>query len=166
MDGRQRHLLRLRHEERRCTKTNAGAARETNATTNTTHRTRTRVSDHQSKTQENIIPCSTTTARIRDTNLFDVELRTRRHGRRNMPANIRGFLKGIKPSPPVEANDRLKPSNMDRPHCKLAGNSSQPLPSLRRTTLQHLLTTNESYNQQHNNESSTQRLSVCKFQSH
>ena len=75
-----------------------------------------------------------------------------------MPANIRGFLKGIKPSPPVEANDRLKPSNMDRPHCNLAGNSSYPLPSLRRTTLQHLLATNESYNQLHNNESSTNRL--------
>ena len=55
---------------------------------------------------------------------------------------------------------------MDRPHCKLAGNSSQPLPALRRTTLQHLLATNESCYRQHNNESSTQRLSVCKFQSH
>ena len=40
----------LRHEERRCTKTNAGAARmTTNATTNTTHHTRTRVSDITAK---------------------------------------------------------------------------------------------------------------------
>ena len=93
---------------------------------------------------------------IRETNLFDVESRTRRHRRRNMPANIRGFLKGIKPSPPVEANDRLKPSNMDRPHSNLAGNSSHPLPALRRTTLRHLLAASKSYNQ----------LSVCEFQSH
>ena len=103
---------------------------------------------------------------IRETNLFDVESRTRRHRRRNMPANIRGFLKGIKPSPPVEANDRLKPSNMDRPHSNLAGNSSHPLPALRRTTLRHLLAASKSYNQLHNNESLTQHLSVCEFQSH
>ena len=48
-DGRQRHALLLRREEHRCAKTNAGAAHETNATTNTTHRTRTRVSNITAK---------------------------------------------------------------------------------------------------------------------